>query len=101
MHHLGCFVLLFPLPCTETEILALQPLLIALLYLQSDDRERCEKPHVDYDFFSQWREYPWRRRGADYAELKAQITQSLIQLVERHYPGFQNLIAYAEQTCKT
>ena len=52
--------------------------------------------HVDYDFFSQWREQPWRRRGNDYTELKAQITQSLIQLVECHYPGFQDLIEYAE-----
>ncbi|PPS45720.1 NAD(P)/FAD-dependent oxidoreductase [Chroococcidiopsis sp. TS-821] len=52
--------------------------------------------HVDYDFFSQWREQPWRRRGSEYTELKAQITQSLIQLVESHYPGFQNLIEYAE-----
>jgi all-trans-retinol 13,14-reductase len=52
--------------------------------------------HVDYDFFSQWREQSWRRRGGDYTELKAQITQSLIQLVESHYPGFKNLIEYAE-----
>ncbi|MEH2114473.1 phytoene desaturase family protein [Nostoc sp.] len=52
--------------------------------------------YVDYDFFSQWQEQSWRRRGADYTELKAQITQSLIQLVERHYPGFQDLIEYAE-----
>ncbi|MGB8699128.1 MAG: NAD(P)/FAD-dependent oxidoreductase [Thermosynechococcaceae cyanobacterium] len=52
--------------------------------------------HVDYDGFAQWREQPWRRRGTDYTELKAQMTQSLIQLVERHYPGFQDLIEYAE-----
>jgi all-trans-retinol 13,14-reductase len=52
--------------------------------------------HVDYDFFSQWRQQSWRRRGNDYAELKAQMTQSLIQLVENHYPGFRDLIEYAE-----
>ncbi|MGF1570874.1 MAG: phytoene desaturase family protein [Nodosilinea sp.] len=52
--------------------------------------------HVDYDFFSQWQGQSWRRRGSDYTELKAQITQSLIQLVESHYPGFQDLIEYAE-----
>ena len=52
--------------------------------------------HVDYDFFSQWREQPWRRRDSDYSELKAQITQALIQLVENHYPGFADLIEYAE-----
>lgn len=52
--------------------------------------------HVDYDFFSQWQDRPWRRRGDDYSELKAQITQALIQLVENHYPGFGDLIEYAE-----
>lgn len=52
--------------------------------------------HVDYDFFSQWREQAWRRRGSDYTELKAKITQSLIQLVESHYPGFQEAIEYVE-----
>lgn len=52
--------------------------------------------HVNYDFFSQWREQPWRRRGTDYTELKSQITESLIQLVESHYPGFKDLIEYAE-----
>jgi all-trans-retinol 13,14-reductase len=52
--------------------------------------------HVDYDYFSQWQGQPWRRRGSDYIDLKAQITQSLIQLVEHHYPGFQDLIEYAE-----
>lgn len=52
--------------------------------------------HVDYDAFSQWREKSWRRRGQDYSELKSQITQSLIQLVERHYPGFEDLIEYTE-----
>lgn len=51
---------------------------------------------VNYDFFRQWREQPWRRRGTDYTQLKRQITESLIQLVEKHYPGFQDLIEYAE-----
>jgi all-trans-retinol 13,14-reductase len=52
--------------------------------------------HVNYDFFSQWRGQSWRRRDSDYTELKAQVTQSLIQLVESYYPGFQDLIEYAE-----
>jgi phytoene dehydrogenase-like protein len=52
--------------------------------------------HVDYDFFAPWQGQPWRRRGHDYAELKANIIQSLVQLVENHYPGFGDLIEYAE-----
>lgn len=52
--------------------------------------------HVPYDFFSPWRDQPWRRRGTDYTELKTQLTESFIQLVEQHYPGFRELIEYAE-----
>lgn len=52
--------------------------------------------HVDYEAFSQWRDQPWRRRGNDYADLKHHLTQALIQLVEDRYPGFQELIEYAE-----
>ena len=52
--------------------------------------------HVDYETFSQWRNQPWRRRGNDYADLKHHLTQALIQLVEDRYPGFQDLIEYAE-----
>ena len=52
--------------------------------------------HVDYDFFAPWQGQPWRRRGRDYAELKAKIIQALVQLVENHYPGFEDLIEYAE-----
>jgi phytoene dehydrogenase-like protein len=52
--------------------------------------------HIDYDFFSRWQNQPWRRRGSDYCELKSQISKSLIQFVEDHYPGFQDLIEYAE-----
>ena len=52
--------------------------------------------HIDYECFRQWREQPWKRRGKEYADLKAQITQSLIQLVEAHYPGFKDLIEYTE-----
>lgn len=51
---------------------------------------------IDYSLFSQWQAQHWRKRDADYAVLKSQITQSLITLVERYYPGFQNLIEYVE-----
>jgi phytoene dehydrogenase-like protein len=52
--------------------------------------------HVPYDFFTPWQDQPWRRRGTDYTELKAQLTESFIQLVEQHYPGFRELIEYTE-----
>ncbi len=49
-----------------------------------------------YEEFTQWRDKSWRRRGDDYNELKSQITQSLLNLVESHYPGFQDLVEYTE-----
>ena len=50
----------------------------------------------NYDFFLEWQGKPWKRRGSDYAELKAQIAESIIALVDRHYPGFRDLIEYTE-----
>ncbi len=52
--------------------------------------------HVDFSYFQQWQEQSWRRRDHDYAALKETITQSLIKLVEHHYPGFQDIIEFAE-----
>jgi all-trans-retinol 13,14-reductase len=51
---------------------------------------------ANYDRFLPWQEQIWRKRDTDYTKLKAQITEALIQFVESHYPGFQNLIEYAE-----
>ncbi len=46
--------------------------------------------------FERWRDLPWRRRGEEYEAQKATIAQALIDLVERHRPGFRDLIAYQE-----
>ena len=51
---------------------------------------------VDYEVFAPWRSRPWRRRGADYEALKETISEALLELVERHYPGFRDLVAYRE-----
>ena len=51
---------------------------------------------ANYDNFGQWQEHTWRKRGREYTDLKSQIAASLIQFVENHYPGFQDLIEYAE-----
>ncbi len=50
----------------------------------------------NYEFFSQWRDTKWKRRGDEYQELKSQITDSIITLVENEYPGFKDLIEYTE-----
>jgi all-trans-retinol 13,14-reductase len=52
--------------------------------------------HIDYKRFAQWRDQPWRRRGEDYKDLKAQMTEALIRLVDSQYPGFGDLVEYVE-----
>jgi all-trans-retinol 13,14-reductase len=51
---------------------------------------------VDYDCFAQWQEQPWKKRDADYYALKDRIIQSILVFLERHYPGFQDLIEFAD-----
>ncbi|MCS6812350.1 MAG: NAD(P)/FAD-dependent oxidoreductase [Cyanobacteria bacterium] len=51
---------------------------------------------VDYSNFAPWRSQPWRQRDQDYQQLKQSITERLIAVVDRHYPGFANLVDYAE-----
>jgi len=38
----------------------------------------------------------WRRRGADYEAVKKRIVGALLDLVERHHPGFRELVEYSE-----
>jgi len=42
------------------------------------------------------REEPWRRRGADYEAAKNRMTQTLLDFIERHHPGFRDLVEYLE-----
>jgi all-trans-retinol 13,14-reductase len=51
---------------------------------------------TDYARFAAWRERPWRCRGDEYAALKRTISEGLLELVERRYPGFSRLVAYQE-----
>jgi phytoene dehydrogenase-like protein len=51
---------------------------------------------LDYRSLEAYREEPWRRRSVDYESAKSRITQALIDIVERHYPGFRDLIEYSE-----
>jgi phytoene dehydrogenase-like protein len=51
---------------------------------------------IDYRFFTQWKAQAWKHRDEDYTKLKTKITALLIHSVESSYPGFQDLIEYAE-----
>jgi phytoene dehydrogenase-like protein len=50
----------------------------------------------DYHFFEKWQAQAWKQRDPEYYELKAQITEKLLNLVEKHYPGFKALVEYTE-----
>jgi all-trans-retinol 13,14-reductase len=49
-----------------------------------------------YRALEAYRNEPWRRRGAGYESAKTRITEALLDLVERHHPGFRGLIEYSE-----
>jgi phytoene dehydrogenase-like protein len=51
---------------------------------------------LSYRSLEAYRDEPWRRRGADYESAKNRITQALLGLVERHHPGFGDLVEYSE-----
>ncbi len=50
----------------------------------------------EYDDFSSWEDKHWRKRGQDYEQFKSKISKALIQFVEKHFPGFQDMIEYQE-----
>jgi phytoene dehydrogenase-like protein len=51
---------------------------------------------VDRAAFEPWADLPWMRRGADYDDLKARIAEALLRFVDRHVPGFSDLVETAE-----
>lgn len=51
---------------------------------------------TDYEPFAQWKNQPWLHRNDDYQQLKQRLTDALIDFVDKHYPGFADIIAYKE-----
>jgi phytoene dehydrogenase-like protein len=51
---------------------------------------------LSYGSFEAHRHEPWRRRSADYESAKNRTTRGLLDLVERHHPGFGDLVEYSE-----
>jgi all-trans-retinol 13,14-reductase len=51
---------------------------------------------VDYEPFSKWRNKEWKNRGEEYQGLKARITDGLLEYVDKHLPGFSDLVEYKE-----
>ncbi len=51
---------------------------------------------VDHRYFNKWKECNRNSRGEEYLQLKENIAQGLIRLVEKQYPGFKDLILFQE-----
>lgn len=51
---------------------------------------------VEAAFFDRWAGTSWLRRGAEYEEVKERIGAGLLALVERHFPGFGDLVEHVE-----
>ncbi len=51
---------------------------------------------LSYGSLKAHRDELWRRRSPDYESAKNRITLALLELVERHHPGFRNLVEYSE-----
>lgn len=51
---------------------------------------------IDASVFERWTGSRWKKRGEDYEALKAQLCETLLAAVERRFPGFRALVAYAE-----
>jgi all-trans-retinol 13,14-reductase len=51
---------------------------------------------LSYGALQQFRDEPWRRRSPQYQQLKAKIAATLLGVIERHHPGFSQLVEYRE-----
>jgi len=51
---------------------------------------------VPYEFFADWKEGRWRRRGEDYDQLKTTLSAQLLDQLCRHMPGLRSMVAFTE-----
>lgn len=49
-----------------------------------------------YGSFAPWATGQWKKRGDDYEKLKQDIASSLIARVDKHLPGFADMVAYID-----
>ncbi len=51
---------------------------------------------LDYEAVARWQDQPWRNRDAAYEDLKRQVADGLLDLVESRHPGFRDLVSFVE-----
>lgn len=50
----------------------------------------------DYNSFEKWKDQPWKQRDGEYQQIKNNISESLINLVENEFSGFKDILDYTE-----
>jgi phytoene dehydrogenase-like protein len=51
---------------------------------------------TDYSLFEKWKDLPWKKRGEDYAAFKEKIANTVVQTIEKRFPGFKDIVEYIE-----
>ena len=51
---------------------------------------------ANFDAFEKWKDEPWGRRGADYDQLKSEITERLLEQLYQKLPQLRGKIDYCE-----
>lgn len=51
---------------------------------------------ISYEAFNQWRDEKWKKRGGEYEDFKEMLAQRMLDFIERHYPGFKELVDFYE-----
>lgn len=46
--------------------------------------------------FARWAHLPWKKRGEEYQAAKDRISESILGLLEKKYPGFRGMTEYVE-----
>lgn len=49
-----------------------------------------------YEWFEQWRDRPWGKRGEDYEALKEKFSERLLEHLYKHFPQLRGQIDYCE-----
>ena len=51
---------------------------------------------TDYSLFEKWKDLPWKKRGEEYTAFKEKIADTVVQTIEKRFPGFKDIVEYVE-----
>ncbi len=51
---------------------------------------------TNYDFYQKWRNSTWLKRDESYKKHKEEIAQQLLDITEKHLPGFKNIVDFTD-----